>query len=209
MTRAIAANAKADVCHVTRRSALDGWCGMSRDLGDSCSPLLNPRMTMPISCIFTSFCTFLHDFDLRLICVHQRQVLIFQFRRSLAIPAILAISRHPAPPPGFDPIRPKVNPIRPNAGVPNTRVFRVVGWKAESIGRGSQIRSLRSRAITRSRRALCATLPLPVIPISKALTPFLPIDPQLAVLQTNALNPIIPNRSPLARDALGFGPANC
>src|SRR6266853_3504317 len=76
-------------------------------------PLLNPRTAMPISCIFTSFRTFLHDSDLRLICVHQRQVLIFQFRRCLAIPAILAISQHPTPPPYVDPIRPKVTQFDP------------------------------------------------------------------------------------------------
>jgi len=70
----------------------------------------------------------LHDSDLRLICVHLRQVLIFQFRRSLAIPAILAISRRPSPSPYVDPIRSKATQgdprLRRSAEVHSSRMPR-------------------------------------------------------------------------------------
>jgi hypothetical protein len=39
----------------------------------------------------------------------------------------------PAPTPYVDPFRPKVT----QAGAPDTYAFRVVGWKADRLGRGS------------------------------------------------------------------------
>jgi hypothetical protein len=94
------------------------------------------------------------------------------------------------PPPGFDPIRPKVTQFDP--------VLR-----ASADGRNSD-----RGDDALSRRSLSPPPP-PVIPISKRLTRFIPTDPQLAVLQTNAFNPIIPIRYPFARGAFGFGLANC
>jgi hypothetical protein len=70
----------------------------------------------------------------------------FQFRRfwQFGDPGcgLLTItSAAPLPYPLCTPNSIQGHPMSPNAGVPNTRVFRVLGGKAERIGRGSQPRS--------------------------------------------------------------------
>jgi hypothetical protein len=57
---------------------------------------------------------------------------------------------YPSPCPLCPPIFTQGHPMSPKAGAPNTRGFRVVGWKAERIGRGSQS-FLRSRGANSPR----------------------------------------------------------
>src|SRR6266853_1649139 len=104
-----------------------------------------------------------------------------------AITAILAISRHPAPPPGFDPIRPKVTQFDPMPGSPTRAFFAWWGGRlrASAEGRksdhGDHVRS-------HDLGALCAPPPPPLIPISKGLTRLIPIYPHEPVLTINGLH---------------------